>query len=129
MNELEKSEFIVDQFDDYGKRMYKNYINLTNEQKDKIIKLKELVGNDVQFLYRNKIQKMKLMSVCLFKGDITSYPLLDNNGNLEYDNNGNLFERSYRGYPFTFRLNYTDNNKFRDYDGFWTNKIDNIIYE
>lgn len=129
MDELTTQDFITDEYDTYGKSMYKQYLKLSNDQRTKIIDLKSKTGETVNFLYRNKIRPMKIMAVCLFKGDVTSYPLLDADGNFEYDSTCKLFERSFRGYPFQFRLNYIDESKFRSYDGFWTNKIDNIQYK
>jgi hypothetical protein len=88
---------------------------MTDKEKQKRIEsLKEYLGKIVQFQYRGKVRKFYLAALALPSGTIKA----DNFTNEEY--NGN---------PFSFRLNHEDyeTNTKRDWDGFWTDKIDKLI--
>lgn len=126
MRKLTKEDFVQDQWDSYGKRMYKRYLNMSESEINKYYDLKRSVGSYVDFLYRNRIHKMKIMAVCTEPKEYYTYPILLPDGNLQYNNLGELIEDKYCSSPFEIRLNYTD-NKIREWKGFWTKNIDNIL--
>ena len=67
-------------------------------------RLKKHEGEVVEYLYRGKYRKMTLAAVQVEEGRINEI---------------------YESYIGEVRLNYLD-NKQREWDGFWTNKIDRI---
>lgn len=87
---------------------------LTTNQKIRISNLRHSLGELIEFKYRGRVKKFWLAAVTLstvtYKADKFS-------------------DTEYQGHEFQFRLNYEDyeTNTKRDWDGFWTNKIDNLL--
>ena len=69
-----------------------------------LAELKKLEGQDVEYLFRDKYRRMNMAAV---------------------QTDENRIKGCYKGYVGEVRLNYTD-GKPREWDGFWTNKLDRI---
>jgi len=87
---------------------------MDKKRQKRIESLNEHLGEIVQFQYRGKIRNFYLAAVALPSGTIKADKFMN---------------EEYEGIPFSFRLNHQDyeTNTKRDWDGFWTDKIDKLI--
>jgi hypothetical protein len=102
-------KYISNQYDDYGKREYKKYLKLTDEELSKMESLRGYIDQPALFKRGKRNIPVIIMAVVL--------------ADKVYCSTG-----QYKSYPYQFRLNYADykTNDKRMWDGFWTMNIKNL---
>jgi hypothetical protein len=88
---------------------------LTEDQRQKVHKVKDLIGYEVEFTIGTKNRKARIVAVSLPNDTVTIYPTGEINEKYNKE-----FAHKYCGYPFDFRLQIEGREEF------WTSSIDKL---